>query len=203
MGRKVRQYTDEEREAALDLCDELGSVSEAARELSIPYKTLVCWRYRLRPSVRSEDDADRGNDGRFVAGNRANPGGRSSARAHAERIAAEAAPAIVQRQVDLLEDLLSEDEERRARAIAVLEPGGKTPHVLALADRILDRGLGKATSRQELSGPDGGAIEIDGVHDLFTLHYGIAPGQGPDVDGDLERADQAAAAAGAGERDAG
>ena len=38
------------------------------------------------------------------------------------------------------------------------------------ATEILDRGLGKATQRQEVSGPDGGTLVIEYVNDWRTHH---------------------------------
>ncbi|MBH23387.1 MAG: hypothetical protein CMH57_02765 [Myxococcales bacterium] len=203
-GSKRRTYGETEaekdafRKEAVRRSYELGSIRAAAFELDVAYATLRHWR--LDDRYRPDDDelADlldgkplprRDGSGYWLPGSSGNPGGRSSLRAAAEQIAAEQALSIIILQRELLKDLVSEDDERRARAIRVLEPGGRVPHVFELADRLLDRGIGKVTAPPELVGAGGESIGPVKVAEIFTHIYNVPPDQGPDLDRDLAEAE--------------
>lgn len=183
-----RTYTQTERDKALDLVEAKG-IAAASRTLGIPQPTLRKWRQKYRAcTTRAAVDPARHGDGRWKSGYSGNPEGRSKAQAAAEALAAEASPEVVDEYIHLFQQLRDDDADVRALANAKLEAGGKIPHLLAVGDRILDRGLGRPKARNELTGADGGPLEISSVGDLLKDVYGVQPGQGPDLDADLEAA---------------
>lgn len=91
--------------------------------------------------------AERLPDGRFAPGVCPNPGGRTKAAKEIARLAAEHGPEAIAQLARIL--VSSEDEGARIKAAEVL----------------LERGFGKPMQAVELSGPDGGPLNVRGLID--------------------------------------
>lgn len=170
-----RTYSSEDRQRALELCEQLGSVAEASRQSGVPRRTLLRWRSQagdganMAPHSRCHADGDghvdghgaaddapaRDDSGRFKPGHSGNPGGRSSARAAAERLAAERAPQVLDVYSRLFDALASGDETAQRQAAKVLKGSGE-PWLLRIGNRLLDHGIGKPPSSKEVREDDAG-----------------------------------------------
>lgn len=88
----------------------------------------------------------------FKPGQVANPGGKTSEAAKAERKAGEIAAKIQLRMLEALEAAMNDDDSAALSAIAS-DP-------LKLIKDAMDREFGTATQKVEASGPDGGPMQV-------------------------------------------
>lgn len=79
----------------------------------------------------------------FKPGQSGNPNGRPKIAAEVKELALQACPGAIKRLIQIVED---DDEDMRVRIIALKE--------------LLDRGLGKPSQSVELTGAEGGPVQV-------------------------------------------
>ena len=63
MKKTARQYTEEFRQQALKLAEELGSVVEASKQLGIPEVNIYAWRSRSKEASAKTQSTARSSHG--------------------------------------------------------------------------------------------------------------------------------------------
>ena len=138
-----RIYTPKERAEAVARVAAGERPTAVARDLGVSVQALRKWRLSLAQDT--SQPGLRGPDGRLLPGKTANPGGSSSARERAQRLAEEAAPKAIEDLTKLANKLLTETDPKKAKLLAE-----KAYALKGLWKELLDRGLGKPTQRVTL-----------------------------------------------------
>lgn len=140
--KHVRQFTQQEKDAAVARVAQGEKPTAVARDLGVTARTI--WRWRVA-SGQVISTVGRAPNGQILPGYTPNPGGSSSNIERAQRVMEEAAHKVAQGLCDLAVELLDEQDPKRARFLA-----DKAHALHKLGGGLLDRVLGKAAQRLKI-----------------------------------------------------